>query len=86
MSRNKRIALDFTAGMPAAEIAAREGISLPRVYQIVEKIKRDYHLPKNVSKEELGLALFRRATCEYYYEGNYPTTPAAFYWNNLASP
>lgn len=88
MSRNVRLALDFAAGVPATDLAARDGISLPRVYQIVEKVRKDYQAPKNCSKEELGLLVQRGL--HYPFHGLHraahdPSTPEQFYWAELAS-
>lgn len=82
MSRNRRIALDFAAGVPAAEIATREDISLPRVYQIVEKICKSVGLaPKTASKEELGLLLTRAPVDLVWHD--VPNNPFDFYWTTL---
>ena len=83
MTRNLRIALDFAAGVPATTLAEREGISLPRIYQVVDKVNAWCGAPKHCGKEALGLHVFRRLTMTAPDPDTLPETPEAFYWQQL---
>lgn len=83
MTRKKRITLDFFSGMSARALAEREGISIPRIYQLIDDVLKWAGAAKNMRKETIGLLIFRRETLYRLPWDEVPDTPEQFYWNTL---
>lgn len=78
MSRRKRITLDYLRGATVKELAEREGVSPPRIYQFIEETRNKYGVPKGATAEHAGCILARRRDVPHWHEIS--ESPEQFYW------
>lgn len=81
MSRRKRITLDYLHGATVKDLAEREGVSPPRIYQFIDETRRKYGVPKDATAEQAGCILARQR--DVPGGGVISGNPEQFYWAAL---
>ena len=78
MSRRKRVTLDYLHGATVKDLAEREGVSPPRIFQFIDETRRKYGVPKDATAEQAGCILARQRNWDLTTD-----TPEEFYWTVL---
>jgi len=78
MSRRKRVTLDYLHGATVKDLAEREGVSPPRIYQFIEETRNKYGVTKDATAEQAGCILARQRDVSHWCEIS--ENPEQFYW------